>query len=115
MGTHYIPRDVKGEGRILFIFSKKALIYTMIGVGVSLPIYFILNYLGATMTGIIISIIFGSIGFAIGTFKVPEIKGVEFFKKTSGENIDEIIKRAVKFKLRKNKIYIYGKGETKDE
>lgn len=28
MGTHYIPRNVKGESRILFIFSSKALLYT---------------------------------------------------------------------------------------
>ncbi len=31
MGTYNIPRNVKGEGRILFIFSGKSLIYTMIG------------------------------------------------------------------------------------
>ena len=32
MGTYNLPRNVKGEGRILFIFSSKALIYTFIGV-----------------------------------------------------------------------------------
>ena len=31
MGTHMIPRDTKGEGRILFIFSTKAMIFTAIG------------------------------------------------------------------------------------
>ena len=31
MGTHMIPRNTKGEGRILFIFSTKAMIYTAIG------------------------------------------------------------------------------------
>lgn len=29
--AYQIPRNVKGEGRILFIFSTKALIYTGIG------------------------------------------------------------------------------------
>jgi len=28
MGTYEIPRNVKGEGRILFIFSTKSLILT---------------------------------------------------------------------------------------
>ena len=31
MGTYMIPRNTKGEGRILFIFSTKALIYTAVG------------------------------------------------------------------------------------
>lgn len=31
MGTHMIPRDTKGEGRILFIFSTKAMIFTVVG------------------------------------------------------------------------------------
>ena len=30
-GPYYLPRNVKGEGRILFIFSTKALIYTAVG------------------------------------------------------------------------------------
>ena len=28
MGTYYIPRNLKGESRILLIFSVKGLIYT---------------------------------------------------------------------------------------
>ena len=31
MGTYNIPRNVKGEGRILYIFSTKALMYTFFG------------------------------------------------------------------------------------
>lgn len=31
MGTYNIPRNVKGEGRILFVFSGKSLIYTVVG------------------------------------------------------------------------------------
>lgn len=30
---YQIPRNVKGEGRILFIFSTKALIYSGVGAG----------------------------------------------------------------------------------
>lgn len=115
MGTYYIPRNVKGEGRILFIFSKKALIYTVIGVLASLPFYFIINAFGATIVAIGVAAIFGGIGFLIGTFKMPEIKSLEITKKTGGEDIDDVIKRAIKFKMKKNKIYIYAKEETKDE
>ena len=41
---YQIPRNVKGEGRILYIFSTKALIYT--GVGALLRAhYFMANWL----------------------------------------------------------------------
>ena len=41
MGTYNVPRNVKGEGRILFIFTPKSLIYTVIGVAIGLLFYFI--------------------------------------------------------------------------
>lgn len=72
--------------------------------------------------GIITIGIFGLIGFSIATFKIPDTNSFEFTKKTGGENIDEVIKRAIKFKMKKNKIYIYQREqnitkeeETKDE
>lgn len=64
--------------------------------------------LGAVVIGA-----FGLIGFAIGTFKVPEINRLEFTKKTGGENIDEVILRAIKFKKKKNRVYVYTKEEKK--
>ena len=117
MKSYYIPRNYKGEGRILYIFSTKAVIYTAVGVGIGLIFYFILNLIGLTMLGIIIAVIFGSIGFIIATFKVPDIKKFEITKKTGGENIDDVIKRWIMFKKNKNKIYVYRdeEEETKDE
>ena len=41
MNTYNIPRNVKGEGRILYIFSTKAIIYTAIGLAIGLLFYFI--------------------------------------------------------------------------
>ena len=38
MATHNIPRNVKGEGRILSVFSYKALVYTAVGLGVGLAL-----------------------------------------------------------------------------
>ena len=111
MGTYNLPRNVKGEGRILFIFSSKALITTCIGGVAGLVFYFIFNLLGLKMVGIVITLIFAFIGFAIGTFKVPDTNGLEITRKTGGENIDDVIKRYIKFKTNKKKYYVYTKEE----
>lgn len=113
MGTYNIPRNVKGEGRILFIFSVKSMIYTLIAGLVGLPIYFIFSILGLNLIGIIAIGICALIGFIIGTFKVPEIAALKFTKKVGGENIDEVIKRAIKFKKNGKRIYLYTKEEEK--
>lgn len=111
MGTYNLPRNVKGEGRILFIFSSKALITTCIGGAAGLVFYFIFNLLGLKMVGMVITFIFAFIGFAIGTFKVPDANGLEITRKTGGENIDDVIKRYIKFKTNKKKYYVYTKEE----
>lgn len=106
MGTYGLPRDVKGEGRILFIFSKKALIYTSIGITVGLVFYFLFNLIGLGIIGAIIAVLLGAGGFVIGTFKIPDTNSFELSRKAGGENIDEVIQRAFKFKMKKNPIYI---------
>lgn len=116
MQTYEIPRNYKGEGRILYIFSTKGLIYTCVGAGIGLIFYFILKILGFSFVGIIITLIFAVIGFGIGTLKVPESSAFEITKKTGGENIDDVILRWIKFKKNGNKIYVYKtEEETKDE
>ena len=69
MQSYYIPRNYKGEGRILYIFSTKAIIYTAIGIAIGLIFYFLFNLIGLTTIGIIITVILGGIGFAIATFR----------------------------------------------
>lgn len=109
MGTYNLPRNVKGEGRILFIFSSKSLVYTAIAAAIGMIFYLIFSLLGMTLVGIGIVAIFAFIGFAIGTFKVPEMTTFNFSKKTGGENIDDVIKRAIKFKMRrKQNLHIRG-------
>ena len=115
MGTYNLPRDVKGEGRILFIFSTKALVYTAIGAICGLPFYFILSLLKMSMIGLIIMAVLGLIGFLIATFKMPETTTFEITKKTGGENIDDVIKRGIKFKMQKNRIYVYEREKVKKE
>lgn len=115
MQTYEIPRNYKGEGRILYIFSTKALIYTAVGVGIGLIFYFLLKLLGLTIVGIIITVFFGLIGFLVATFKIPDSKKFGFTEKTGGENIDTIILRYIKFRQKKNRIYVSIKEEPKDE
>lgn len=114
MGTYNLPRNVKGEGRILFIFTTKSLIYSVIGAVIGLPFYFILSAVGSTIGGIVATAIFAVIGFIIGTVKMPELGKFEFSKKTGGENIDDIIKRAILFKTKGKKVYIYKEEEKND-
>ncbi len=114
MGTYNIPRNEKGEGRILFIFSTKALIYTTVGVGVGLIFYFLLAAFNLHLVGIVIVALFALIGFSIATFKFPEIGILKFTKKVGGENIDDVIRRAIKFRKKGNKIYLYTKEEEKN-
>lgn len=111
MRSYEIPRNVKGEGRILYIFSTKGLIYTAIGAASGAIFYFIFRLIGLTYVGIIITLFFALVGFIIGTLKMPKIEAFEVTKKTGGENIDDIIKRIIKFKKNKAKIYVNIKEE----
>ena len=112
MGTYNLPRNVKGEGRILFVFTGKSFIYAIVAGGVGLLFYFIFSMVGLKIVGIAITAIFALIGFAIGTFKMPEISGLGFTKKVGGENLDDIIKRAIMFKTKGSKIYMYKEGKN---
>ena len=104
MGTYNLPRSVKGEGRILFIFTGKSMIYTVIGGGVGLIFYYICSLMNAHVIGLGITITLALIGFFIGTLKMPNIAKFDFTKKTGGENLDDIIKRAIKFRTKGKKI-----------
>jgi len=112
MGTYNLPRNVKGEGRILFIFSTKSLITTTIGGALGLIFYIIFKVIGLTMVGIVITLIFAFIGYVIGMFKIPDNNGLEITRKAGGENIDDVIKRYIKFKRNSKKLYVYTKEEN---
>ena len=113
MGTYTIPRNLKGETRILYIFSVKSLITTAAGALIGLIFYFIFGVLlGIKPLGVTILAIFALIGFGIGTIKIPTLSGLPFTKKIGGESLDEIIKRYILFKMNK-KSYSY--SITKEE
>lgn len=108
MGTYNLPRNVKGEGRILFIFTGKSLIYTVVAGVIGLILFYSwMSMLNMYVPGIIITVVFALIGFIVGTFKVPDLQKFEFSKKTGGENIDDVIRRAIRFKTKGKKIYVY--------
>ena len=114
--SYMIPRDTKGEGKILMIFSKKAFLLTIGLAAIALvTIYPICAIFGASLIGMASVLLFGLIGFIIGTFKMPDSQNFEILRKTGGENIDEILTRLIKFKMSGKKIYLYHTGGNEDE
>ena len=111
MGTYNLPRNVKGEGKILFIFSTKGFIWTCASAGIGLIFYLIFAMVNLNVVGIVIIIIFACIGYIIGNFKIPDSSGLYITRKAGGENIDDVIKRYIKFKNNKRKLYVYTKEE----
>lgn len=110
MGTYYIPRNYKGESRILYIFTVKSLITTAIGAGIGALFYLIFSVLGMKLAGVIIMGIFALIGWVLGALKIPTVVSIPITKKIGGEPVGEIILRYIKFK-RNRKIYTYTKEE----
>ena len=115
MGMYEIPRNVKGEGRILMIFSLKSLLWSAGGAAFGFIFYLLFKIVGLSTIGLIVLGIFALIGFLIGTCKMPAIETIKMTRQTEGEYLDEIIKRAIKFKFKKNRIYVYAKEEKEDD
>ena len=113
MGTYYIPRNYKGETRILYIFSIKSLVTTTIGITIGLLFYALFNTMGLTKVGYAFIAIFGGLGYVIGAVKIPTIATIPLTKRIGGEPISEIIIRYIKFK-KKHTIYTYYQ-KTKEE
>lgn len=112
MGTYYIPRNYKGETRILYIFTVKSLITTVIGAGIGLLFYGLFTLMMLKTVGIGFLVFFALVGWAIGAVKIPTIAGLPVTKKIGGEPLSEIILRYIKFKKTK-KIYTYTNEEEK--
>lgn len=59
--------------------------------------------------------LFALIGFICGTFKVPDSATFKVTRLVGGESIDDIVLRYIKFKQKKNRIYITKEEETSNE
>ena len=110
MGTYYIPRNYRGESRILYIFTVKSLITTAVGAMVGSLFWVIFRAMNMNAVGVIILALFALIGFAVGALKIPTIVAFPITRKIGGEPIGEIILRYMKFK-KSRKMYIYTKEE----
>lgn len=108
MGSYYIPsNNLKGESRILYIFTAKSLIFTAIGGFIGLIFYFIFGVvLGISILGYISIALFALLGYGIATIKIPAGGNSKLSKNVGGDSIDDIIKRYILFKKSK-KIYTY--------
>lgn len=96
------------------IFSTKAFIMTVIGGGLGFGIYYVIKIaFGVGKIGLIIPLILALIGFGLATLKVPETNNFEITRKTGGDRIDDVILRAIRFKKKGRRIYLYTKEEVK--
>lgn len=108
MGSYYIPSNkLKGEGRFLYIFTTKGLIYTAVGAAIGLLFYLLFKYIGLKPVGITILVIFSVIGYGVGSIKIPETSTGKLGRNYGGDYIDEIIMKYITFK-RSRKVYLYG-------
>lgn len=96
------------------IFSTKALIYTAIGAVIGLLFYGLFKMMEMSVVGLVIMGLFAIIGFSIGTFKIPDNNNLYITQKCGGSSIDDVIKRAVRFYLKRRTIYVYTREEKKD-
>ena len=107
MGSYYIPSNkLKGESRILYIFTAKSLIYTGVGGLIGLIFYLIFSACGLKQVGIIILVILAAIGYGIGTIKFPSTGKGKIAKNVGGDYVDEVIKNYIIFK-KNRKVYTY--------
>ena len=106
--SYYVPRSVKGESRILIIFTLRSFVFTAVfGIVGFLIAELISNVIPmGILAKVITAVVFGGIGYVIGAVKIPDSPIVGPFRKASGEYIYAIIWRFITFKGRK-KIYIY--------
>lgn len=111
MATHYIPKDLRGETRILVIFTVKSLITTAIFAGVGIVFFLLFSALNMRAVGIIILLVLALLGYGFGTIKIPRITGWQFTKNIEGDSMDEVFLRYIKFKNNK-KVYSYTKEDN---
>lgn len=96
------------------IFSTKSFIASVVGAVIGFAVYYFLKtILGLGKIGLIITLIFAAIGYGITTLKVPESGNFEITRKTGGDRMDDVLLRALKFKQKGKRIYVYTKEEDK--
>ena len=108
--SYYVPRSAKGESRILYIFSVKSFITTLICGGIGALIVFLIKSVipMSIFTIILLIVPFAVVGYVIGALKIPDIPMMGPLQKAGGEEVLDILFRLINFPSKK-KIYINGK------
>ena len=97
--SYYVPRSVKGESRILYVFTIKTFAVTLAFGLVGVLIFFLIKSfveLGI-IAGLIIIGVFAAIGFAISSLTIPDIPAMGPLRKAGGENIGSMLVRLLFF------------------
>ena len=110
MATYQIPRNYRGESRILYIFTVKSLITTAVGAMIGSLFFLLFKKFDMTLVGVGIMAFFALIGYIVGAVKIPTIVAFPITKRIGGEPVGEIILRYIKFK-KNRKMYTYTKEE----
>lgn len=107
--SYYVPRSAKGETRILYIFTLKSFVTTLIAGGIGAVIAFIIKSFSNLSIFHMIAIIvpFAAVGFGIGAMKIPDTPLMGPLQKAGGENVLDILMRLISFRGKK-KLYVYG-------
>lgn len=107
--SYYVPRSAKGETRILYIFTLRSFVTTLVcgGLG-ALIVFMIKSVVEMSIFTVIISIVpFAALGYGIGALTIPDAPIMGKLQKAGGENVLDILMRLASFKGKK-KIYVYG-------
>lgn len=107
-GAYFVPRSVKGETRLLFIFTVKSFVLTIAFGLIGVLIWFLLgNFMEVSLVvGLILVGITGAVGYVIGAVTIPDSPVMGPLRKAGGENISDILLRLIAFRGKK-KIYLY--------
>lgn len=96
------------------IFTTKSLIMSVVGAIIGFVVYYFFSAIfGLGKIGLLLTVVFAGIGYGITTLKVPESNNFSITRKTGGERMDDVILRALKFKQKGKRIYVYTKEEDK--
>ncbi len=96
------------------IFTTKSLIASTVGAAIGFAVYYFFKTIfGIGKMGLLITLLFAAIGYGITTLKVPESNNFEITRKTGGDRMDDVLLRALRFKQKGKRIYLYTKEENK--
>ena len=110
--TYGVPRSAKGESRILYIFTVKSLLGTLVAAGIGAIPYWIMSQIGMKTAGIVVLVVIAALGYGMMTLKIPDAPIMGKLRKAGGEQLFDITLRTITFSKRK-KIYLYRKGGNK--